>query len=165
MRAIAVNLARLLAAGALVGAAGVLVIYISWRFFYPYAQEWEARGEVARLQRQVNALETEHQRLQQQARLLATPEGIKIEARRLGLLKPGERSLRFMTRPQPRESSPLPERASSEASEPLHNSPEALSPPPKPGANDAKTRAQPHRAELKAKPRPAQPRSEVTPGD
>jgi cell division protein FtsB len=93
-------LARLLIAGAVIGIAGVIVIYGAWRFGCPYAEEWKARRDVAQLERRARALRAEHSRLQQQARLLATPEGMKIEGRRLGLLKPGERSLRFMTRPE-----------------------------------------------------------------
>ena len=112
MRALAVKLVRLTGMGAVVGIVGIAAIYGGWRFCLPYAQEWQTRGEVASLQRRVNALDAEHRRLQRQARLLATPEGIKIEARRLGLLKPGERSLRFMTQPRPR-AAPAPPKPSS----------------------------------------------------
>ncbi|UCH35574.1 MAG: septum formation initiator family protein [Armatimonadota bacterium] len=104
MRALAVKLVRMLVAGAATGIAGIVVIYFCWRFLCPYAEEWRTRVEVAQLERQVQDLRQEHQRLQQQAKLLSTPEGVKVEARRLGLLKPGERSLRFMTRPEPRQT-------------------------------------------------------------
>jgi cell division protein FtsB len=104
VKGIAANLVRVCVTGVVFGFVGVAVIYTAWRFCYPYAEEWQARAQVARLGRRVSDLRAEHQRLQQQAQLLATPEGIKIEARRLGLLKPGERSLRFMTRPESREA-------------------------------------------------------------
>jgi len=104
VKGIAANLVRVCVVGVVFGLVGVAAIYTAWRFCYPYAEEWRARAEVAQLEHRVASLRGEHQRLQQQARLLATPEGIKIEARRLGLLKPGERSLRFMTRPEPREA-------------------------------------------------------------
>jgi len=106
VRALAANLLRLVAIGTAVGIIGVMVIYGGWRFCYPYAQEWQARGEVRRLETRLGKLRRENRRLQQQAGLLATPEGVKVEAHRLGLLKPGERSLRFMTRPQSRDSVP-----------------------------------------------------------
>ncbi len=102
VRAIGVKLTRLATAGALCGIVGVVIIYAAWRFFYPYAEELRTRREVAVLATRASALRAEQRRLQQQAKLLGTPEGIKLEARRLGLLRPGERSLRFMARPAPR---------------------------------------------------------------
>lgn len=108
----AAKLVRTLVAGALCGIVGVVAIYASWRFLTPYAEEYRTRREVAELERRVGELRAERARLQEQAELLATPEGIKREARRLGLLKPGERSLRFLTRPEPRtapsQSEPAP---------------------------------------------------------
>jgi cell division protein FtsB len=136
VRAIAVNLVRMLATGAVCGLAGVFVIYGAWRFVTPYAEQWETRGEVIKLERRVKQLTDEQRRLQQQARLLTTPEGIKIEARRLGLLKPGERSLRFMTRPEPRAMPVEPERP--------RNRTKAVSQAPQGRrAPDARTPAQP----------------------
>lgn len=104
MRALAANLLRLMAIGTAVGIIGVMVIYGGWRFGYPYAQEWQARVEVRRLEARVDKLRRQNHRLRQQAKRLATAEGVKDEAHRLGLLKPGERSLRFMA--QPREAPP-----------------------------------------------------------
>jgi cell division protein FtsL len=106
VRSIGLKLARLTVAGALCGIVGIAAIYGAWRFACPYVAEFTTRREVAALDRRVSELQAEHRRLEQQAKLLATPEGIKIEARRLGLLEPGERSLRFMTRPQPRDAPP-----------------------------------------------------------
>jgi len=156
MRALAVNLARLLAAGAVVGVAGIAVIYCAWRFFLPYTQEWEARAEVTRLQCRVNALEVQHRRLQQQARLLASPEGIKIEARRLGLLKPGERSLRFMTRPGPRQRPAQPPGTSSGLWQRLHNWRAAVFPGrPEPPAVDRKPQPPPRGPNPRPQAQPA----------
>lgn len=109
MRATAAKLVRMLVAGAVCGIVGVVLIYGSWRLLTPYVEEYRTRREVAQLDRRVGELRAEHSRLQEQAELLATPEGIKQEARRLGLLKPGERSLRFLTRPEPRAMPPEPE--------------------------------------------------------
>jgi len=106
VRSVAAKLFKTLIAGVVIGIAGVTLIYGGWRFFCPYAEGWQTRAEVARLEQRVKQLREQNQRLQQQARLLATPEGVKIEARRLGLLKPGERSLRFMRRPEPRRTAP-----------------------------------------------------------
>jgi cell division protein FtsB len=107
VRARGFKLAQLATAGALCGVVGIIIIYAAWRFSYPYAEEMHTRREVAVLARRVNELRAEQRRLQRQTTLLGTPEGMKIEARRLGLLKPGERSLRFMARPEPRAPATL----------------------------------------------------------
>jgi cell division protein FtsB len=166
MRALAVNLARLLAAGAVVGIAGIAVIYGAWRFFQPYAQERETRAEVARLQRRVNAFEAEHRRLQHQAHLLATPEGIKIEARRLGLLKPGERSLRFMTRPGPREQPAQTRSAPLGLWQRLSNWRAMVFPGrPTPPGVDRKAQPPPRGRDPTARAQPARPHPEPAPDD
>jgi len=104
VRVIGAKLARLTVAGGLCGIVGVIVIYAAWRLVCPYAEELQTRREIAVLQERVDALHAEHDRLAQQAQVLQTPEGVKLEARRLGMLAPGERSLRFMTRPEPRKA-------------------------------------------------------------
>lgn len=108
MRAIAAKLVRLVAAGTAFGVVGVLATYAAWRCSYPYALLFSAQREVAALEQRVAALRAQQKRLEQQLRLLSTPEGIKLEARRLGLLKPGERSLRFLPRPEPRSEAAPP---------------------------------------------------------
>lgn len=139
MRAIAVNLVRMLAMGAVCGLAGVFVIYGAWRLCTPYAEQWQARSEVVKLERRVQQLNVERRQLRQLERVLASPEGIKNEARRLGLLEPGERSLRFMTRPKPRAAPGQLERASAGATEGKAASPKRQ----EPRAAGARTSPQP----------------------
>jgi len=139
VRAIAVKLVRMLATGAVCGLAGVFVIYSAWRLCTPYAEQWRARGEVVKLERRVKQLSDERRHLRQLKRVLASPEGIKNEARRLGLLEPGERSLRFMTRPEPRAARRQLEGAPAGAIEQKAASPK----PQQPRAPDARKRPQP----------------------
>jgi cell division protein FtsB len=138
VRAIAVNLVRMLAVGAVCGLAGVFVIYGAWRFCTPYAEQWRTRSEVVTLERHVKQLEAERRHLRQLKQVLASPEGVKSEARRLGLLEPGERSLRFMARPEPRATPGQAERSAGAAKG------KAASPkPPEPRAGDAGKSSQP----------------------
>jgi cell division protein FtsB len=87
---IVVAVLLLLAVTALVGDNGVLAL-------------WRLRGEVAALDREVRALEAENERLARAiADLQENPAVIERIAREeLGLVRPGERVLRFPRSPRP----------------------------------------------------------------
>ena len=64
----------------------VLLLYIGpARSYIQTVKESNARSE------QVRQLEREHARLQARQRALAKPEVVEAEARRLGMVRPGER--------------------------------------------------------------------------
>jgi cell division protein FtsB len=74
---------RLLAAGALVAIA---IAYVS-----PLRAYLDARSEVAARKAEVAELESEHVRLERRLKESGTDEFVEQEARRLGLVRPGER--------------------------------------------------------------------------
>lgn len=94
---IVAGLLVLLAAAALLGDHGVLRL-------------WQLRQEVTDLHRQVQGLEAENERLGRAIdRLREDPSVIEQIAReRLGLVKPGERVLRFPTAPGARKEGEVP---------------------------------------------------------
>jgi cell division protein FtsB len=66
--------------------AGVVALYVgpSLSFFHTYQQAKERRGEV-------RSLQVENDRLRARRKALQSPRTLEREARRLGLVKPGER--------------------------------------------------------------------------
>jgi len=144
VRAITARLVRSLVAGAVIGIAGIALVYGAWRSCGPYVEEWRTHHEVAALERRVSELRVEQRRLQQQAEALVNADGIKAEARRLGMVKPGERLLRFMTRPKPREALPQAEPAPSGAIHRLRSwGRRLLAPPEQAQAPEARARPKP----------------------
>ncbi len=72
----------------LIGMFGVVaLLYIS-----PLLSVWSTRGEAARRRADVVRLEREHQRLQRRMKALKSPTALEREARRLGMVRPGERA-------------------------------------------------------------------------
>jgi cell division protein FtsB len=67
--------------------AGVIALLYS----RPLAAYWHTRGTVAQRSAQVRALGAEKQRLERRLEASATDNELAREARRLGLVKPGER--------------------------------------------------------------------------
>jgi cell division protein FtsB len=75
--------------------AGLLFLYVNpLRSYVHTLQESHSR------QAQVGALEAEHRRLEARKRALGAPDVIEAEARRLGMVRPGERA--FVVRGLPR---------------------------------------------------------------
>jgi cell division protein FtsB len=67
--------------------AGLLFLYVN-----PLRTYFATRGESDRRQGQVTALEREHARLEARKRALGDPGVVEAEARRLGMVRPGERA-------------------------------------------------------------------------
>jgi cell division protein FtsB len=65
----------------------VLALYIS-----PARQWFQQRGTAAAHTDQLRELEAEHDRLEQRARTLRNPDSLEREARKLGMVRRGERS-------------------------------------------------------------------------
>ena len=72
----------------LIGMFGIVaVLYIS-----PLLSVWSTRGEAARRRADVVRLQQEHQRLERRMAALKSPKALEREARRLGMVRPGERA-------------------------------------------------------------------------
>ena len=75
--------------------AGLLFLYIG-----PARSYIATLGESHERQSQVQALEREHAKLEARRRALGNPDVVEAEARRLGMVRPGERA--FVVRNLPR---------------------------------------------------------------
>lgn len=62
----------------------------------PYRQTWRQRSELRKLTAKVDAKRHERQQLRHEIAKMQTQEGMLMEARRLGYLRPGERMLRYV---------------------------------------------------------------------
>jgi len=67
----------------------VLVVLLYVR---PLAAIWSARGEAATRQADVTKLQREHNLLSKRVNALKNPAALEREARRLGMVKPGEKA-------------------------------------------------------------------------
>ena len=67
----------------------VLVVLLYVR---PLAAIWSARGEAATRQADVTKLQREHNLLSERVNALKNPAALEREARRLGMVKPGEKA-------------------------------------------------------------------------
>jgi len=67
--------------------AVVAVLYVS-----PLLSVWSTRGEAARRRADVVRLQQQHQRLERRMKALKNPTALDREARRLGMVRPGERA-------------------------------------------------------------------------
>lgn len=81
---------------------GLLVVFVGLLFLYvnPLRSYVHTLKESHARQGQVGALESEHARLAARKRALGDPEVVEAEARRLGMVRPGERP--FVVRNLPR---------------------------------------------------------------
>lgn len=72
---------------------GLLVVFAGLLFLYvnPARSYLDTLREANRRQAQVRALERRHERLAARRRALADPQVLEAMARRLGMVKPGER--------------------------------------------------------------------------
>jgi hypothetical protein len=88
---------------------GLFVVHLVGRLSRPYRVLWRQRGELRTLTAQVEAEGRERDRLRRDIARMRTPEGLLLEARRLGYVRSGERMLRYVEpenwpraqRPQP----------------------------------------------------------------
>ncbi len=73
--------------GLLVMLGGILLLYVS-----PAKHWWEQSHTASSQQAELEALQAENQQLTHRVRTLANPDTLEQEARRLGMVKVGERS-------------------------------------------------------------------------
>lgn len=66
---------------------GVALLYV-----HPLLSIWSTRGEAERRRGDVARLEREHELLQRRVKALQKPKALEREARRLGMVRPGERA-------------------------------------------------------------------------
>lgn len=92
---------RLAGLGVVLALAGGAFLYLCWKVPRPFLIQRQQQAELATLQRQLAARTGEHGALAAEMGALSTPEGMRLEARRLGYVRPGERPLRFLTPPPP----------------------------------------------------------------
>jgi len=106
------HLARLAGLGAGLALAGATLIYLCWKVPHPIVLQYHQQGELAGLEAQLAQKRSENRQLKAQRDGLATPEGQRLEARKLSYVRPGERPIRFYTPPppppQPRTAPPPP---------------------------------------------------------
>ena len=81
---------------------GLLIVFVGLLFLYvnPARSYIDTLGQSKERQAQVEALEREHDRLEARKRALTRPDVVEAEARRLGMVRPGERP--FVVRGLPR---------------------------------------------------------------
>jgi cell division protein FtsB len=65
---------------------GLVLLYVN-----PVRSYFDTRGEAAERREQVRVLEREHAKLDARKRALTRPAVVEAEARRLGMVRPGER--------------------------------------------------------------------------
>lgn len=80
----------------------LLVVFVGLLFLYvnPLRSYVDTLRESAQRQQQVRALERENAQLEARKRALTNPDVVEAEARRLGMVRPGERP--FVVRNLPR---------------------------------------------------------------
>jgi hypothetical protein len=61
-------------------------------YVHPLLSVWSTRGEAARRRADVVLLQREHLRLQRRLKALQSPSALESEARRLGMVRAGERA-------------------------------------------------------------------------
>jgi cell division protein FtsB len=77
-------------------AVGLFLGNLIGRLLGPYRQIWKQSRENHDLEQKVRTERSELTELNRQVKLLKTPEGMLMEARRLGYLRPGERMIRYV---------------------------------------------------------------------
>lgn len=78
---------RLSRIGLLVLLLGIAALYVG-----PALSFWDARGEAAERRAEVEQLQEENRRLRARRAQLRDPAALEREARRLGMVRPGERA-------------------------------------------------------------------------
>jgi cell division protein FtsB len=81
---------------------GLLIVFVGLLFLYvnPLRSYVDTLQESKKRAAQVSVLETEHRALEARKRALGNPDVVEAEARRLGMVRPGERP--FVVRGLPR---------------------------------------------------------------
>ncbi len=76
-----------------VGRMAILVVFVVVALLYvkPLASFWSARGEAATRRAEVEQLRKENRELRVKREALRNGAALEIEARRLGMVRPGER--------------------------------------------------------------------------
>ena len=77
-----------------VGRLMVLVafLFVAALYVHPLLSIWSTRGEAAQRRAEVAKMQSEHDRLARRVRALRSPGALEREARRLGMVRPGERA-------------------------------------------------------------------------
>lgn len=77
-----------------IGRVALLVVLVGLATLYvkPTISWFETRGEAAARQAEVDRLEAQNKRLRERKKALQDPRALEREARRLGMVKPGERA-------------------------------------------------------------------------
>lgn len=75
---------------------GLFVGNLIGKLSRPYRHLWRQRGELHKLTAQLQAERREREQLSREIARMNTPEGLLLEARRLGYLRSGERMLRYV---------------------------------------------------------------------
>jgi len=77
-----------------VGRFMVIVVFalVALLYVHPLFSIWSTRGEAAQRRSEVVRLQGEHDRLTRRVKALQSPSALEREARRLGMVRPGERA-------------------------------------------------------------------------
>ncbi len=67
-------------------------LFVMALYVHPLLSIWSTRGESARRGADVARLQAEHNRLTRRVKALQSPSALEREARRLGMVRPGERA-------------------------------------------------------------------------
>lgn len=93
------SLRRLLALSVLLFVCVFIAYHCSEKLARPYLLRWQEAREIARIKREIEAVESENRELRRQINYLQTAGGIQAEARKLGMVKEGEIAL-IVKRPE-----------------------------------------------------------------
>ena len=70
----------------------VLFLFVGALYVHPLLSIWSTRGEAAQRRADVVRMQTENDRLARRVKALRSPGALEREARRLGMVRPGERA-------------------------------------------------------------------------
>jgi cell division protein FtsB len=70
----------------------VVVVFVAALYIHPLLSIWSTRGEAAQRRTDVARLQEQNDRLTRRIRALRGPSALEREARRLGMVRPGERA-------------------------------------------------------------------------
>ena len=70
----------------------LVMVFVAALYVHPLLSIWSTRGEAAQRRADVVRLQAENDRLARRVRALRGPGALEREARRLGMVRPGERA-------------------------------------------------------------------------
>ena len=70
----------------------VLFLFVGALYVHPLLSIWSTRGEAAQRRADVVRMQAENDRLARRVKALRSPGALEREARRLGMVRPGERA-------------------------------------------------------------------------